>query len=109
MKTRLHFFSDAKTAVIAIILTLLVPCFQSCLDEFAETSQEHDTEVPSIQILNPTSEEVYVTIDNNVVISGTARDNGVLKSISYTSSSGASGTATGLENWSWPRATTPSR
>ena len=100
MKTRLHFFSDAKTAVIAIILTLLVPCFQSCLDEFAETSQEHDTEVPSIQILNPTSEEVYVTIDNNVVISGTARDNGVLKSISYTSSSGASGTATGLENWS---------
>ena len=99
MKTRLHFFSDAKTAVIAIMLTLLVPCFQSCLDEFAETSQEHDTEVPSIQILNPTSEEVYVTIDN-VVISGTARDNGVLKSISYTSSSGASGTATGLENWS---------
>ena len=100
MTTKLQFFSDAKTTVIAVLLALLVPFFQSCMEEFAETSQEHDTEVPSIQILNPTSEEVYVTIDNNVEISGTARDNGTLKSISYTSSSGASGTATGLENWS---------
>lgn len=100
MTTKLHLLSDAKTTVIAILLALFVPFLQSCLDEFAETSQEHDTEVPSIQILNPTSEEVYVTTDNNLVISGTARDNGRLKLINYTSSTGANGVATGLENWS---------
>ena len=100
MTTKLHLFSDAKTTVIAVLLAFFVPFLQSCMEEFVETSQEHDTEVPSIQILNPTSEEVYVTTDQNVVISGTARDNGALKSVSYTSSTGASGVATGLENWS---------
>lgn len=58
-----------------------------------------DTEAPSIYILNPTSEDVYVTTDNSIFISGTAQDNNGLKSITYTSSGGANGTADGLEEW----------
>ena len=94
-------FKNVKPTVCAILLTLVVPSLQSCLmEEFANPDQEHDTEVPSIYILNPTSDDVFVTTDNSVVISGTASDNQALKAVRYTSSSGATGTATGLENWS---------
>lgn len=59
-----------------------------------------DVEVPSIYILNPTSEDVYVTTDNSILISGTAQDNNALKSITYSSNGGVSGIAKGLEEWS---------
>ena len=99
MSTLLHLFKDVKSIVCAILLVMVVPSLQSCLDEFVDSHEEYDTEVPSIYILNPTSDDMFVTTEGSVVISGTASDNQSLKSINYKSSTGASGTATGLENW----------
>ena len=59
-----------------------------------------DTEAPSIYIMSPTSEETYVTNENTVTLSGTAQDDKALKEVSYASDRGASGMATGLEQWS---------
>ena len=100
MANLLHLFKNVKTTVCAILLALIVPSLQSCLDEFVNPHEEYDSEVPSIYILNPTSDDVFVTTAGNVVISGTASDNQSLKAVHYASSTGASGTATGLENWS---------
>lgn len=100
MANLLHLFKNVKTTVCAILLALIVPSLQSCLDEFVNPHEEYDSEVPSIYILNPTSDDVFVTTAGNVVISGTASDNQSLKAVHYSSSTGASGTATGLENWS---------
>ncbi len=104
MKTRLQLINDAKSLVLALMMVLVVPCLQSCVEDLFGSQEEdvlmeHDTEAPSIYILTPTSEEMFVTTDETVVISGTASDNGKLKSITYTSSNGRSGEATGLDNW----------
>lgn len=100
MNKKFQFFNDAKWFVFAVVLAMFVPFLQSCMDEYVDAPSEHDSEAPSIYILNPTSEDVFVTTDSAIVISGTASDNTMLKSINYTSSTGASGVATGLENWS---------
>lgn len=100
MANLLHLFKNVKSTVCAILLAMIVPGLQSCLDEFVNSNQEYDTEVPSIHILNPTSDDVFVTTEGDVVISGTASDNQSLKSVNYNSNTGSSGTATGLENWS---------
>jgi hypothetical protein len=58
-----------------------------------------DKEAPSLQILSPTSDGIFVTTENSIEIAGTAQDNDALESITYTTTSGKSGTADGLENW----------
>ena len=54
MANLLHLFKNVKSTVCAILLAMIVPGLQSCLDEFVNSNQEYDTEVPSIDILNPT-------------------------------------------------------
>ncbi|MBR4829541.1 MAG: hypothetical protein IKZ92_07055 [Muribaculaceae bacterium] len=103
MKRNFNFFKNAKQMVWVTLMILMIPFVQSCIEEplgGGDTDLEPDTEVPSIYILNPTSEEMFVTIDKNLVISGTAHDNKALKTIRYNSSVGNNGTAVGLENWS---------
>lgn len=80
--------------VFLLVLSFVV---SSCSKE--DVFDELDTEAPSILILNPTSEEVFVTTDNSLVISGTAQDNKSLKSITYTNNGGANGVAEGLGEW----------
>lgn len=64
------------------------------------TPETVDTKVPSIYIMSPTSEETYVTNESSITLSGTAQDDKALKEIVYASNRGASGVATGLEQWS---------
>ena len=59
-----------------------------------------DTEAPSVFILSPTSESTYVTIDAGLVISGTAQDDKAVSKVTYSTSRGAQGEATGTDNWS---------
>jgi len=61
-----------------------------------------DTEAPSIFILSPTSSEVYVTSESHITISGIANDNIAIKSVTYISSNGLTGTAVGTDEWSIP-------
>jgi len=59
-----------------------------------------DTKAPYLYILSPTSESAFVTTDAGLVISGTAQDDRSISSVTYTTSYGAKGTATGLDSWS---------
>lgn len=94
---------NVKQLLLVVLTVLLIPMVQSCnlltLDD-EEVDVVLDSEIPSIHILNPTSEEMFVTTQGSLVVSGTAHDNKALKSVTYTSSAGHSGTATGLEDWS---------
>ena len=93
---------DKKTYLQNLLAIMMIAMLSVGLSSCSKDDDDgnRDTEVPSIYILNPTSEDVYVTTDNSVYISGAAQDNNALKSITYTSSGGANGTAEGLEEWS---------
>jgi len=98
------FPKNVERLVLAVLLMLCIPFLQSCTEELFGGGDEPDyvpdTEAPSIYIMSPTSEDMFVTTDNSLVISGTAHDNKALKEISYTTSAGAHGIATGLTEWS---------
>jgi len=83
---------------LPVWVLLLLIGLQSCREK-DDPSINRDTEAPTIYILTPTSEDVYVTTDNSVSISGIAQDNSGVQSVSYSSSSGAVGIAEGLEDW----------
>lgn len=93
-----------SVSLLSVLMgTMLSVIMSSCSNKdnvSPDIIDNDDTEVPSIYILNPTSEDVYVTTDNTIIISGTAQDNNALKSITYTLNGGASGNAEGLEEWS---------
>ena len=93
---------DKKTYLQNLLAIMMIAMLSVGLSSCSKDDDDgnRDTEAPSIYILNPTSEDVYVTTDNSVCISGAAQDNNALKSITYTSSGGANGTAEGLEEWS---------
>ena len=55
---------------------------------------------PSITITSPTSSDTYTTQKSSINISGEASDNVGIKKITWSTSSGQSGTATGTQNWS---------
>lgn len=101
MKITKLFFNTAKlktfVSIPLLIMAILSLLFQSCSND--DDEQVSDTEVPSIYIMNPTSEGAYVTSEDNLTIGGTAHDNFALKTISWQSSSGQNGTAIGLEEW----------
>ncbi len=60
-----------------------------------------DTTAPSLTILSPGTTN-YSTSAGSLVISGTARDNVGVAAVTWSSSNGGSGRATGAENWSTP-------
>jgi len=62
--------------------------------------QEQDNVAPSIYILNPTSDATFVTNENKISLSGVASDNIAIKQITYSTSTGLTGVATGHEEWS---------
>lgn len=80
---------------ISVLVSLMVFCFLSC----SRKDDPIDSESPSIYILNPTSEELFVTTEQTIRISGIAQDNVSLKSIGYRTSLGDEGVAEGLEEW----------
>lgn len=63
---------------------------------------EADDVAPSIFILNPTSEAVFVTNESSITVSGLAQDNIVLKKVVYSTSTGNSGIAVGTDKWEIP-------
>jgi hypothetical protein len=58
-----------------------------------------DETAPTVSIVLPTTEALYVTTDMAISLSGTAADNEGVVRVSY-SGSGRSGTCSGTENWS---------
>jgi len=58
-----------------------------------------DTTAPSLTILSPASTNVS-TSATSIAVSGTASDNTGVAKVTWTSSTGASGTASGTTNWS---------
>ena len=61
-----------------------------------------DSDAPSIFILSPTADDVYVTTEHQVRVSGIAEDNQSVASVFYTTDSGIRGDAVGLNEWSIP-------
>ncbi len=60
-----------------------------------------DTTAPSLTILSPATNN-YVTSSSSLVVSGTATDNVGVASVTWATSNGTSGTASGTANWSTP-------
>ena len=59
-----------------------------------------DSEPPQITIAAPSSTGNYETKQSNITISGTCSDNVQISQVTWSSSTGGSGQAAGLENWS---------
>jgi hypothetical protein len=64
--------------------------------------EENDTTLPEIMIQMPASSIYYATNRRYVTLSGYASDNIALSKVTWISSRGFSGTASGTENWSIP-------
>ena len=60
-----------------------------------------DTTPPSLTILSPATNNVS-TSDDSLIVRGTAQDNVGVAAVTWLSSNGASGTATGTNNWATP-------
>lgn len=60
-----------------------------------------DTTPPSLTILSPSTTNVS-TSDSSLVVRGTAQDNVGVAAVTWLSSNGGSGTATGTNNWATP-------
>jgi len=60
-----------------------------------------DTTPPSLTILTPATSN-YSTSEDSLVVNGTATDNVEVASVTWATSNGNSGTATGTSNWSTP-------
>jgi hypothetical protein len=66
-------------------------------------AQARDTKAPSIQITQPTRASSYSTTATQLTIGGTARDpGGGVTRVTWQTSAGGSGTATGRTSWSFP-------
>lgn len=65
---------------------------------FTTPAQLSDTSAPTIAISSP-SASLYATSASSIKVGGTARDNVGVESVTWTSSSGASGEATGTTSW----------
>ena len=59
-----------------------------------------DTIAPTVAIISPTTAGTYDTADALIAISGNASDNVGVSQVTWASSAGGSGTATGTETWS---------
>lgn len=95
LKSKSYFF----TVVFLLISSLVL--LQSC-EKDDDSEYSNDTEAPSIYILTPTSEDVFVTTEGEIAITGTAQDDMQLKVIKYLTNYGINGDAEGLENWNIP-------
>ncbi len=89
--------------VFFLFLAVLVMLEGCGKDEKSPTSPSmSDTEAPSVFIQDPTTAITYVTTDDTITLSGVASDNVKVVSVTYTTSTGLAGTATGLEKWTIP-------
>jgi hypothetical protein len=59
-----------------------------------------DTVAPVVTITAPTSADAFTSENSQISLSGTASDDRGLQQITWTSSTGNSGTASGTDNWS---------
>lgn len=62
-----------------------------------------DTNPPGVFILSPTTEDILVTTENTITISGVAQDESDIQAVTYMTSRGVSGVAEGLEEWTIPQ------
>ena len=61
-----------------------------------------DTTVPEISITAPSSNDFFTAQSTTINLAGTASDNDSLQQITWSSSTGANGVASGTTNWSVP-------
>ncbi len=69
-------------------------------EEISKTIASSDAQPPTVTITSPTSAQTLTTENNQITVAGTASDDHDLQQVSWSSSSGHSGTASGTENWS---------
>ena len=69
-------------------------------EEISKSISAPDATAPVIAITTPTDTDRYTTSNPRVGLAGSASDDRSLQQISWTSSSGASGVATGTDSWS---------
>lgn len=81
------------------LILVIIFSFFSCSEDMPTEPIVQDSELPTITIQAPTTESSYVTLDDELLISGTASDDQALSKIEWSTNS-SNGTATGLENWS---------
>jgi len=67
---------------------------------FWEETHPPDTTPPTITITSPTSSSTYTTSSSSLNIGGTASDNVGVTQVTWSNSSGGSGTASGTTSWS---------
>jgi hypothetical protein len=65
-----------------------------------EPATTPDTTAPEVVITTPTLASTYETTNTQVVLAGTAADDGGVARVDWASDRGGSGTATGTTNWS---------
>ena len=68
--------------------------------EISKSINVTDTTAPDVAITSPADADLYATNNPMMGLAGSAADDGDLQQISWTSSSGAGGMATGTESWS---------
>jgi hypothetical protein len=76
------------------------PLTPSGLSAEIMTSTQTDTTAPLVTIKTPTSGTTYETQSDSINLSGTSSDDTGIRSVTWSSSRGGSGTATGTDNWS---------
>jgi hypothetical protein len=54
---------------------------------------------PSLSIISPTSDSIYTTPAATIIVTGTARDNVGIVSVTWSNSRGGAGTALGSISW----------
>ncbi len=66
------------------------------------TASVSDTQKPQVTITLPTTSGSYTSSTSSITLGGTATDSGGVTQVTWTKSTGGSGTATGTSNWSIP-------
>ena len=69
-------------------------------EEISKTIASSNTQPPTVTITSPVDENTYTTGSPTIAIAGTASDDQGLQQVTWTSSTGGSGAASGTTNWS---------
>lgn len=84
--------------VAAAVTIALVSCKKDN-NEDPEPNPNVDTELPTVIIQTPTTESVYSTIEESLIISGLAQDNNSIKKVQWSINNGVKSDATGKTEW----------
>ena len=92
---------EAGSNLIQVTAYLQGGAIASAALEVIRATNARDYTAPTIRITSP-SQTMLATSANTIVVRGTASDNTSLGSVTWSNSTGGSGTATGTSSWSTP-------